>query len=238
MKKTNTILLMLFFLSAFAYKASAQFVVAQDTIRGSIDFCPRLGDMKNAIVVPNDSVFYMFPITPGTDPWRYVDYYMPSRTTQSGYIQSSLLRRVEDYDIVEVERLSAHGYVSFKSDKVRAHIAVASITSKDTSIKHKSTGGYTVNGKEAKGVGKWTSPKLRYQSMSVTIKGKTITFPKKVFEHLLEPEIDNMAIYYNEKKDLVYIVANNGNSDNYYQALWQVSPRGVSSPYILDPSEK
>ncbi|WP_029906623.1 hypothetical protein [Prevotella sp. 10(H)] len=236
MKKTNTILL-IFILSAFAYNASAQFVVANDTIRGSIDFCPRLGDLKNAINVPNDSVFYMFPITPGTDPWRYADYYTPSRTTQNGYLQSSLIMRVEDYDIIEVERLSAHGYVSFKSDKVRARVDVAKITSKDTSIKNSSSG-YTVNGKEAKGAGKWRSPQLRYQSISVTIKGKTITFPKKFYEHLLEPEIDNMAIYYNEKKDIVYVIANNGGTDNYYQAMWQVSPRGVANVYIFDPTKK
>ena len=238
MKKTYTILLMLFFLSAFAYNASAQFVVAQDTIRGRIDFSPRLGDLNNTTIVPNDSVFYMFPPTPETDPWRYVDYYLPSRDTKSGYIQGTKLMRVDDYDIVEVERLSSHGTISFKNDNVRVHIAVANVTSKDTSVKLGNNGGYTVNGKSAKGTSRWAAPKLRYQSISVTIKGKNIIFPKKVYEYLFEPEIDNMVVYYNEPKDIVYIVANNGSANNYYQAMWQVSPRGVANVYIFDPSTK
>lgn len=238
MKKTYKILLMLFFLSAFAYNATAQFVVAQDTIRGRIDFCPRLGDFRNVTVVPNDSVFYMFPQTPEADPWRYVDYYLPSRSTQSGYIQSTLLMRVDDYDMVEVERLSSHGTISFKSDKVRVNIAVANVTSKDTPIKQNTSGGYTVNGKQAKGVARWRSPKMRYQSISTTINGRNIVFPKRIYEHLLEPEIDNMAVYYNEKKDIVYIVANNGGTDAYYQAMWQVSPRGVANVYVFDPAAK
>jgi hypothetical protein len=43
MKRIYTVLLVLFVLSMCAQNVNAQFVVAQDTVRGRIDFCPRLG---------------------------------------------------------------------------------------------------------------------------------------------------------------------------------------------------
>ena len=109
MKRIYTVLLVSFILSMCAQNANAQFVVAQDTVRGRIDFCPRLGDLHNAVEIPNDSVFYMLPIDQSTDPWRQVYRYMPDRSVSGGYIHGRKLMRVDDYDIVEVERLSAHG---------------------------------------------------------------------------------------------------------------------------------
>ena len=46
MKRIYTVLLVSFILSMCAQNATAQFVVAQDTVRGRIDFCPRLGDFQ------------------------------------------------------------------------------------------------------------------------------------------------------------------------------------------------
>ncbi|MDH6307425.1 hypothetical protein M2451_000574 [Dysgonomonas sp. PFB1-18] len=225
-------------LSFYSTEASAQFIVAQDTVRGSVDFCPRLGDLNNSITVPNDSVFYMFPADAATEPWRYVDYYLPSRSTKSGYIGDRKLMRIDDYDIIEVERLSSHGTISFKNDDVRVNIAVSPVTTKDTAIKKNARGEYIVNDKPAKGVARGQSPQLKYQSISVTIKGHNIVFPKGVYEHLLDPEIDNMIVYYNADKSIVYISANNGGTAAYYNALWAVSPRGVANVYIFDPAEK
>ncbi|MDR2955754.1 MAG: hypothetical protein LBV43_11800 [Prevotella sp.] len=236
MKRIFTILSILAISLFYSHNLSAQFIVAKDTIRGRIDFTPRLGDLDKAIPIPNDSVFYMFPPDREIDPWRNVDYYMPNRNIISGYIMGTKFMRVDDYDVIEVEKLSSHGTVSFKNEDVRILIAVANITSKDTSIKQDNFGGYTVNGKQAKGIVRHTAPKLRYQSISVTIKGKSIPIPKKVYEHLLEPEIENMVVYYNPEKTIVYIVVNNGGLDAFYQALWAVSPNGVSNPYIFDPA--
>ncbi len=82
-------------------------------------------------------------------------------------------------------------------------------------------------------------PKLKYQSISVSIKGKNIIFPKKVYEHLLEPEIDNMAVYYNATKKTVYIMANNGGMAAPYNVLWVVSPpKGAANVYVFDPMTK
>lgn len=238
MKKIYTTLLAISILSLCCLDASAQFTVALDTIRGRIDFCPRPGDINNATVVPNDSIFYLYPAHKEIDPWRYVDFYTPSRVAKRGYILGTKLMRVEDYDIIEVEKLSSHGTISFKNDDVRINISVANVTSNDHSIKQSANGGYIVNGKAAKGLTRWASPKLRYQSISVTIKGKTITFPKSVFEHLLEPEIENMVVHYNPEKSIVYIIVNNGGIEAYYSALWMVTQQGVSNPYIFDPISK
>ncbi|MBK5719617.1 hypothetical protein JGH11_01900 [Dysgonomonas sp. Marseille-P4677] len=238
MKRTYITLLVTFLFASLATDSYAQFVVAQDTIRGQIYFSQRPGDFNNSIIVPNDSVFYMFPPDKEIDPWRYVDFYLPSRTTKRGYIQETRLMRVDDYEIVEVERLSSHGSVSFKNDDVRIQITVANISDKDPSIKKHTDGGYVVNGKQAKGVNKWQVPKLRYQSISVTIKGKVIIFPKRVYEHLLNPELENMVVYYNPEKGIIYINANNGGMSAPYNVLWAVSQKGVSSPYIFDISTK
>ncbi|MFV0419040.1 MAG: hypothetical protein ACK5KT_09960 [Dysgonomonas sp.] len=238
MRKTYIILLIGITLSLYGHNAFAQFIVAQDTVRGRIDFCPRPGDFNNMTVVPNDSVFYMFPPDKEIDPWRYVDFYTPSRTIKRGYILSTNLMRVDDYDIVEVERLSSHGAISFKNDDVRVNIAVAKVTPNDTSIKQNPGGRYVVKGKYAKGIIRGSFPKLRYQSISVTIKGKTIILPKNTYEHLFEPEIDNMVVYYNAEKSIVYIVTNNGGIDAYYSALWAVSSKGASSVYIFDPTSR
>ncbi|MDU1890245.1 MAG: hypothetical protein E6767_06105 [Dysgonomonas sp.] len=238
MKKTYTILVMLVLLSLTTLHTSAQFIVVQDTVRGRTDFLPRLGDFQQAVLVPNDSVLYMLPPNPETDPWRYADFYTPSREIRSGYINGTKFMRIDDYEMIDVERLSSHGAISFKGDDVRVSISVAKIPTNDSSIKHNSHGAYMVNERLAKGVAKWAVPALRYQSISVTLKGKIITFPKRVYEHLLEPEIENMAVYYNPEKAIVYIITNNGGTSAYYSALWVVTQKGVSTPYIFDPMNR
>lgn len=238
MKKGYITLLTTFFLSTFANNTFAQFVVASDTIRGNIDFCQRPGDLNNTIVVPNDSVFYMFSPDKEIDPWRYVDFYLPSRSTKSGYIKGTNLMRIDDYDVVEVERLSSNGTISFKNEDVKILVSVTDVSDKDTPIKYLTNGGCTVNGKQAKGVAKWGKAKTRYQSISVAFKGKNIVFPKSVYEHLLNPELEDMVIYYNPAKDLIYINADNGSTNAPYTVLWLVSTKGVGSPYIFDPSSK
>jgi hypothetical protein len=236
MKKTCTILLISAILSVCVQTAYAQFVLAQDTVRGRIDFSPRLGDMNNAVEIPNDSVFYMFPVDLNTDPWRQVYRYMPDRTVRTGYIQATKLMRVDDYDIVEVERLSAHGYISFKNSDVRIVVSVAPVTSKDAAIKKGADGLYTVNGRLARGVAKWGTPKMQYKSITVSIKGRNISVPKKLFEHLLEPDIEDMVVYYNPRKETVYMQVNNGGTSAYYTALFTMSVRGALSPYVFDLS--
>ncbi len=229
---------MIFISSFFVQESMGQFVVAQDTIKGEIYFCPRLGDFTNVTMIPNDSVFYMFPPDVDIEPWRYVDYYYPSRATQSGYIQGTHLMRIDDYDVVDVERLSSHGSVWFKNEDVRVSVSVSAIPPKDIAIKQNTDGGYTVHGKAALGVSKQSSPKLKYSSISVSIKGKNIVFPRRVYEHLLAPEIENMGVYYNPKKGVVYINANNGGVEAYYSVLWVVSTKGVKNVYVFDPSKK
>ncbi len=236
MKRNYTVLLVSFVLSMCAQDVSAQFVVAQDTIRGRIDFCPRLGDLHNAVDIPNDSVFYMLPIDPSTDPWRQVYRYMPDRSVNGGYIHGRNLMRVDDYDIVEVERLSAHGSISFKNADVRVVVSVAPIGSKDASVKKGADGIYRINGKIAYGVSRWSSPQLHYKSITVSIKGRNIPVPQRIFEHLLEPDIEDMVVYYNSSKGIVYIQVNNGGTSASYTALFTVSIRGALSPYVFDPS--
>jgi len=217
----------------YAGDTYAQFVVAQDTIRGKIDFCPRLGDFTARIEVPNDSVFYLFPPDKEIDPWRYVGYYQPTREIKRGYVKSTVLMRIDDYEMIDVEKLSANGNIIFREDDVRVNVTVAKIPENGKihtdAVK---TGKYIINGKVAKGVSKNKKPELRYQSVTVSIKGNLITIPKKLYEHLLEPEIDNMAVYYNKSKKTVYIVARNGDEDAYYEALWVVSPKGAANVYI------
>lgn len=238
MKKLYISFLVIFITSLLVYDASAQFVVAQDTIRGRINFCARPGDLSNMEIVPNDSVFYMYPPDLEIDPWRRVDFYTPSRTIKKGYIKGTNLMRVDDYELIEDSHLSAHGMVSFKNSKIRVQIAIAKVTGKETYLKQGTDKMYYVQNKPVKGVAKGDTPKIRYQSISATIKGRNITFPANRFNFLLEPEIDNIAVYYNEAKDIVYIIANNGGTDAFYTVLWQVTPKGVSSPYVFDPSIK
>lgn len=239
MKQTYKILAIFFSLFLCGLNISAQFIVAQDTVRGYIDFCPRLGDWANKIEVPNGSVFYMYPPDLDIDPWRYVDLYTAPEKIRSGYIRGTDLMRVDDYDIVEVEKLSSHGTVSFKSDDVKVNIAVSLISSKDISIRKDPVNDkYTVNNKPVKGIVKGQSPKLKYQSITVSIKGHNIVFPKSVYEYLLNPEIDNMVVYYNSQKQTVYISANNGSPEAPYNALWIVPFKGKVDVCIFDPAIK
>lgn len=232
MKKTYTILLISFVLSLCGEKAYAQFVLAQDTIRGRIDFASRPNDTNNLVTIPNDSVFYMLPVDLSIDPWRQVYQYLPDRSVKKGYIESTKLMRVDDYDIVEVERLSAHGAIYFRNNAVRITMSVAPATS----LNKGSDGVYRVNGKIARGVGSWGTPKLCYKAITVSINGRNIPVPKRIYEHLLEPDIENMVVYYNPQKETVYIHVNNGGNTAPYTALITVSIRGALSPYIFDQS--
>ena len=213
----------------------AQFAVAHDTIRGHVDFLPRLGDFSHAKSIPNDSVFYLFPPDKDIEPWRYLGYFSSSEKIERGYVSMSKLMRVDDFEMIDVERLSSHGTVSFKNENVRVNVSVTSISPSDRSIKRTDSGSYTIHGKAVKGVATNDSPKLRYQSMTVTIKGRAISVPSKLYEYLLEPDITAMEVYYNHKKDIVYIVANNGGTEAYYNALWVVSRKGLTEVYVLDP---
>ena len=234
MKKTYTILLISFLLSLCVEKSYAQFVLAQDTIRGRIDFCQHPNDKNNAVTIPNDSVFYMLPVDLSIDPWRQVYQYLPDRSARRGYIEGTKLMRVDDYDIVEVERLSAHGAIYFKSNAVRVTMSVAPATS--ASLRKGSDGIYRVNGKVAYGAGSWGNPKLSYKAITVLINGRNIPVPKRIYEHLLEPDIENMVVYYNPQKETVYIHVNNGGSSAPYTALITVSIRGALNPYVFDRS--
>lgn len=238
MKRIYTTLPIIFALLLYGQNIQAQFVIAQDTIRGRIDFCPRPSDFNNATQVPNDSVFYLFPVDLEIDPWRYVAFYDANRVPRKGYIRGTDFMRVDDYEIVEVGKISAHGNVFFQNDDVRIDISVSQVSSNDNTIKQNHHGDYFVNGKGAKGIARWSSPKLRYQSMSTTIKGKKIIFPKKVYEHLFNPALENMVVYYNPDKSTVYIIADNGGDDAFYQAMWVVAPTGVSNVYVFDPKLK
>ncbi len=235
MKQTYTTLLVLFMLGIYQPDSHAQFVVAQDTIRGGIDFCPRPGDLNNSIQIPNDTVFYLFPPDMDIDPWRHVDMYLPNRRIIKGYIRGNDMMRVDDYDMVEVERLSSHGTVSFKDKNVKVSMSVADVSPKELANKQSPNGNYYINGKKARGIPRWGYPRLKYKSIQVSIKGRSITVPKRVYEHLFEPEIDNMAVYYNPQKEIVYIVANNGGADAYYKAMWAISMRRVANVYVFDP---
>lgn len=235
MKKFNTIILIFLLLGLSSQRAFAQFVIAQDTIRGSIDFCQRAGDLNNAVVVPNDSVFYMFPMDLDIYPWRYVHYYTPSRNVEVGYIEGTKLMRVDDYEIIESERLSpSSNTITFRNAEVRVTVVVGELQTQKTPVKRSASGVYTINGKEVKGATQWVSPKKQYRSISVAIGGRYIAFPKSVYEHLLEPAIENMVLYYNTKNKTVYIQANNGGTDAFYTVLWVVTPKGVSNPYVFD----
>lgn len=235
MKTIYTFLLALFLFCIGGQDIFAQFIVAQDTIRGQIEFRSNLKDSNSTTMVPNDSVFYMFAPDMSIDPWRRVCFYTSSRTNKNGYIQGSKFMRVDDYDLVEVERLSSHGTISFKSEAVRVVITVANITTKDTHIKRNFNGDYTVNNKSAKGFTGGSFPKLKYQSISVSINGKNIVLPKRLYEFLLDPDIENTAVYYNAEKKIVYINANNGGTTSSYSVLWSVTPKGASNAYIFDP---
>lgn len=238
MKRNYYMLLIVFIMSLSVHNASAQFVVALDTIRGRIDFCTRPGDLTTTQLVSNDSVFYMYPPDREIDPWRYVGYYLPSREVKSGYIRGTDLMRIDDYEMIEVSRLSSHGIISFEGNDVRVNISVSGVTSKDTFLQKGTDGLYRVKGRIVKGIARGDSPRLCYQSISVSIKGRTVVFPKGVYDYLLEPEIDNMAVYYNSEKGIVYLLANNGGTKAYYNVLWQVTAKGVGSPYIFDPSQR
>lgn len=238
MKKTYTTLLVLFALLFSISNMQAQFVVAQDTIRGRIDFCPRPSDFNNAIQVSNDSVFFLFPVDLEIDPWRHVAFYDADRNIKRGYIRGTDFMRVDDYEIVEVGKISAFGNVFFQNDDVRIDISVKQVSSKDNTIKQDHQGNSFVGDKEAKGISRWSSPQLRYQSISTTIKGKKIVFPEKVYAHLFNPALENMVVYYNPDKLSVYIIADNGSDDAFYQAMWVVTPDGVSNVYVFDPKQE
>lgn len=213
----------------------AQFAVAYDTIRGHVDFLPRPGDFSNARNIPNDSVFYLFPPDKDIEPWRYVGYFSSSEKIERGYVSMSKLMRIDDFEMIDVERLSSHGSVSFKNEKVRVNVSVVAIPANDRSFKRTDKGTYTINNKIVKGVKIGATPTLRYQSITVNIKGKAISIPSRLYDYLLEPDITSMEVYYNPKTEIVYIIANNGGSEAYYNALWTVSRKGLTQVFILDP---
>lgn len=226
------IILSLVLIAIYAQSALAQFAVVRDSV-GHNNVYYQIGDFENTIAkaVDNDIV-YLYPYDEDIVPWQYIDYYTAPMKFEPGYMLRVQLRLVEEYDIIEVTRLSSTGSISFGNDTVRVMITTSNVPKNSRLIRKESNGYYSVNGKRAKGIEK-DYPQKQYQSITVSIKKKSIVIPRSQFDNLFEPSLEDTSVFYDNVNQTVFILANNGKAEDY-SVLWVIDRNGKSKVYVRD----
>ncbi len=232
MKRVYLFLCVFFSLSLYAQTESAQFAIVKDSIRGSAKLYERMADEGQVkATMPNGSVLFLYQADRDVLPWRKADYYTATGDIESGYVNSNFTEDVRDQELIEVERLSAHGNISFRNDSIRVVVSTSNVAAGDRTIKEGADGRRMVGTKQAMGVVN-SFPTRRYQSIVVTVKGRSTTIPRSLFDYLFEPILENTSVFYDPISRMVYISATNGSGSAVYNVLWSVDNRGKSQVYV------
>lgn len=232
MKKISSVLFILLILGCYSPTIHAQFAIVKDSIRGETPALERLkGNTNPRINILNNSVVYMYPRNADIEPWRYVDYFKSGGNSERVYIHSNFLVNVDNFEIIESERLSSHGSISFKNDSIRVAISLSNISPNDKSLKIGQGGKFFINGRQTYGANN-TLPRFGYQSIVVTLKGKRYILPKEQINFLFAPSLVDTTVYYDHDSGIVYIMANNGEADNTYHVLWTIDKKGQSNVFV------
>lgn len=233
MKRIHFILYLFLSLSFYTQSSFAQFAIVKDSIRGATNLYERTAD-KGQIkaAMPNGSVVYLYPRDMDILPWRYVDYYLPEGGVERGFVNGDFIEDIRELELVEVERLSAHGSITFRSDSsaVRVVVSTGNVVKGDNTISLKD-GRYMVGDKRAMGVFN-SFPTQRYQSITATIKGRTVSVSRTLLNYLFEPDLENTAAFYDAATKTVYITSINGSATNSYNVVWAVPSNGKASVYV------
>lgn len=235
MKKVNSILLLLFILGCYNTPNSfAQFAIVKDSIRGEVQAYTQFrGSDSFSLNIPNNSVVYLYPRSADIEPWRYAVYYKPGGETQDVYIREDYLFNVDELDLIDTERLSSHGQISFKNDSIRVVVSTSNIVFGDKSIKLAQNGRFSVDGKNTYGAYR-SFPKVGYRSIVVTINGRNYSVPKKQLNYLFAPSLIDTTVYVDPNTGIIYVVATNGDTNAIYYALWSVDKKGNSNVFVKD----
>lgn len=212
--------------------AFAQFAVVRDSV-GHNNVYHQIGDFENVLAKASDNdIVYLYPYDEDIVPWQYVDYYTSSMKFEPGYMLRVQLRLVEEYDVIDVTRLSASGSISYGNDSIKVVISTSNVPKGSKLIRKEPNGYYSVGGKRAKGIGR-DYPQKQYQSISVSFKRKNIIIPRSLFDNLFEPSLEDTSVFYDDVKQTIFILANNGKSEDY-SVLWVVDRNGKPKVYVRD----
>lgn len=202
-------ILSLILLFAYVQYASAQFAIVNDTINGNTGFVLKSYNNTEVRTIPNGSVVYIYPYENPTDSLRPVDLYSTDGGVVRGYMDDLVLNRIEDYEIVEVERLSAHGFVLYGNDSIKVTITTDRSTGDD---------------------------KARFRSIEINNKGKKTSVPYSMLKPFIKPLLDETTVYLDDINNRIFIVGRAYEPKSYgrdirYMVLWVIPPDGNITMY-------
>ncbi len=170
--------------------------------------------------------------------WISIDYHLNEKNVKTGYIHNSRIKKINNfYKIPLVKKTDTS--VIFKKDQIRIILSSKKFNqmtnklkySKGVSLKNEIKWLEQINGKAIWGTD-GNIPNYQYNQIILNIGSDKINLP---CENLFEPNLENTAVYFDEKKNTIYITALNGDGAGSYAVLWVIKNSKFIDRFITIP---
>ena len=234
MKKTGLFVLTLSLLFVVSNDIQAQFGIVQDTVSGtnSAKLYERPGERHSLDILPNASVIYLQPSDEDYTPFRCIEYgAFDRKNPKLAFLLENQVMDIRDLDLIETERFSAHGYISFRNDSIRVVFTLKDVLKGDKRIEQDARGSYVVNNKKAVGIYKKYPEKYLHSIVVTTNKTKTITVPSAMLENFFDIEMANVGVFVDSQTGTIFVLAVENEKNIAYEAVWKIERSGKCSVY-------
>ena len=227
MKQT---ILVLFFALFFCTTISAQFAVVADeggfvnVYDDEKEELDRLG--ADGVVAIEDT----------DDEWALVDYTKyGDYAASSGYIKKKNLIDITSFQEIPLT-IDSTNFVVLSNDSILIRLEVQEFDSTKNSISYFSEDNsqITAINDEAYWGTKTGIPAKQYTAISYKKREEIIEFPEAALFNLFNPHLSLSKAYYDEAKDIIYLLATNGDASGAYTAIWIIEFGEYAMHYIFD----
>jgi hypothetical protein len=154
--------------------------------------------------------------------WRPTDYDF-SRQRKSGYVHSSRMKFIHDFDQIPFDKLTDSS-ITYKMDSAELIVSKTKFNPKKNKLQyHKGDDSRNemsylekINGKEIWGTD-GNVPKIQYKQITLNLGKGSINLP---IDNLFEPNLDYTRVNIDAKNKTIYISASNSDGAGGYEVLW------------------
>lgn len=226
----QNIILTLFSLFIFVTSSSAQFAVVSDE-GGFVNVYDEEKEELDRLGIDG-----VVSIKEMGEEWALVDYTKyGDYAASSGYIKRSNLIDIASFTEIPLRTDSAHSVVlSLDSVVLRLEAEHFDSLLHVVSYFSDSNRQITAINEEPYWGTRTGLPIRQYKSISCTLNGTSIEFPKEAMFNLFNPHLSLTKAYYDKSKDTIYLVAANGDASGAYSAVWILEDGEYGVHYIFD----
>lgn len=171
-----------------------------------------------------------------TQEWALVDYTKYGEyATSSGYIKRGSLVEIASFEEIPLI-IDSLCFVTLSSREITIRLESEpfdSITNLITYFPKSNDQISAINEDEYWGT-KIGVPIKEYRSISCTKQNVQVDFPESALFNLFNPHLSLSKAYYDKTKDIIYLLATNGDSSGAYTVVWMIESGVYSVHYIFD----